>query len=380
MAGEHIIVAEESRFVQEVCKAVLEEHGYKITCSSNGLAAVNCPEIVGVNLLIIDATMPGWDGFVTAKTVRQTPEITSTPILLLVDESDVTNRESISMRGADAYLLKPFTPAQLVRKVSDLLEEHSTALQARERLAEVAQERITKLAEEQVQRVVEKRTQIIVERMIQHVIEAIDDKARREVDAKVTQLSAEKEQALIKQTVTEVARSMIDKQAEQRVIEAIESQLNDRLEKAARRAADAVVPAVARERVKDQIQSLLQREVQVRVQQAADNLVPDVSHKLIATVDTLAQKVVPKVARDMLPELAERQVQLLSSKTIPQQIDLQVRTQVTHQMSNQLQPQLMKATRQLWLRVILMNIVAFGAVAALIVWWFYKTNTPFPWQ
>lgn len=380
MAGEHIFVAEESRFIQEVCRAILEEHGLRVSCASNGLATVNCPEITGVDLLIVDAAMPGWDGFVTTRTVRQTPDITDTPILLLVDEAMLSERESFTLRGANAYLLKPFTPAQLLRKVTELLEERRIAALARERLAEVAEAHIRHLAEEQVQRAVEKKTQIIIERMIQHVIEAIDDKARREVDARVTQLSAEKEQALIRQTVTEVARSMIDKQAEERVGAAIDAQLSERLEKAVRRAADAVVPSVVRERIKDSLQSVLQREVQVRVQQAAEELVPDVSHRLIATVDTLAQKVVPKVAREMLPELAERQVSLLTSKTMPQQIDLQVRQQISHQMSHQLQPQLAQATRQLWLRVLLLNIVAFGVLAAVIVWWFFKTNTPFPWQ
>lgn len=192
MGGEHIFVAEESRFVQDVCRAILEEHGFRVTCASNGLAAVNCPEISNVDLLIVDAGMPGWDGFVTSKTVRQTPEITSMPILLLVGEHEITAQESVSLRGANAYLMKPFTPAQLVRRVTDLLSEHAIAQEAQRRLTEVADEQIRALAEEQVTRVVEKKTQIIVERMIQRVIEAIDDKAKREVDAKVTALSAER--------------------------------------------------------------------------------------------------------------------------------------------------------------------------------------------
>jgi DNA-binding response OmpR family regulator len=380
MAGEHIFVTEESRFIQEVCRSILEEHGFCVTCASNGLAAVNCPEIGDVDLFVVDDAMPGWDGFVTTKTVRQTLEITTTPVLLLIGEGDVSDRESVKLRGADGHLLKPFTPAQLLRKVTELLEEHRIEEEAQQRLSEVAGDRINQLAEEEVQTVIEKRTQIIVERMVQQVIETIDDRARREVDAKVNTLGAEREQELVRMTVTEVAHSMIDKQAEERVGEAIESQLTDRLEKAARRAADAVVPGIARERIRESLQSILDREVKIRVQQAVESLVPDASHKLVTAVDTLAQKIVPKVARDLIPELAERQIGLLSSKTIPQQIENQVRTQVSHHMREQIQPQVASATRKLWVRVIVFNSLVFAGIVAMLLWWFAKSGIPMPWE
>jgi hypothetical protein len=49
-------------------------------------------------------------------------------------------------------------------------------------------------------------------------------------------------------------------------------------------------------------------------------------------------------------------------------------------MRQEIHPQINRATRDLWLRVLLANIALFGISISLIIWCFYKAGIPFPWE
>ena len=82
--------------------------------------------------------------------------------------------------------MKPFEPKALALKVLALLEEQRIYQKSRKFLEEAADKFMEKIAEDHIQAAVEKKTQIIVERAIQNVITMIDQRARKEADAKVS--------------------------------------------------------------------------------------------------------------------------------------------------------------------------------------------------
>ncbi|MCX7016324.1 MAG: response regulator, partial [Candidatus Sumerlaeota bacterium] len=217
MAGETILVIDDSAAVQDVTTRVLEEDGYRVSAASNGVAALAYPDIASVDLAIVDSDMDGFDGPDTIKALRAAHETFHLPVLLLVPESRREQRASQSLHGAQGYLLKPFEAGALKRKVATLLEERKIDQQARLYLQTAADRVMEAIAQEHVQAAIEKRTQIIAERMIQNLVALVDQHARREVEAKVTSLSAEKEQELVRLTVNEVAQSMVEKLAERKV-------------------------------------------------------------------------------------------------------------------------------------------------------------------
>jgi len=84
MAGEKIVIVDDSAAVQEIVKTVLTEEGYKVAVASNGLAALTYPELQDVDLLIIDSEMEGIYGFEATKVIKTDAETHTIPILLLI--------------------------------------------------------------------------------------------------------------------------------------------------------------------------------------------------------------------------------------------------------------------------------------------------------
>jgi CheY-like chemotaxis protein len=304
MAGEKVLLIEDSVGVQEITKAVMEEHGFRVTVSGNGLAALTHPQLNEFDLLLIDAHMNGMDGFDTTRLVKTDAETFSIPVLLLVDKDKAEDGGNQTLRGANGFLVKPFTPQGLLLKVQEILEEQRLKKKSEEYLIQIADRHMQELAEQKIQQAVEKKIQIIVERAIQSIVSIIDQRARTEVEARVTSLTAEKEQELVRMTVQEVARSMVEKLAEKKVAEAMESILLDQTEKTVRRAADAMLPQMVRERLKESIENALPREIQARVQKAAEGAAREISENIVQIITQQAQKILPVVAKEKMPEMA----------------------------------------------------------------------------
>lgn len=336
MAGELVLVVDDSSAVQDLVKRILEGEGYRVVSASNGVAALAYPDIAKVNLAIVDAEMDGFDGAETSKFLRAAEETHRLPILLLVPESQQERRASQSLHGANGYLLKPFEPGSLKRKVAALLDERKIEDQSRAYLQEAADRAMKALAEQHVQAAIEKRTQIIVERSVQNVVAMVDQHARREVEARVTALSAEKEQELVRLTVHEVAQSMVEKLAERKVTDAMTQILAEQTERAVKRTAQSVLPGLIRERIREAMDATLMREIQTHVQKAAEGMVPDISAKIVQMVEGVAQQSVPKVARERVPDILERQARVMTEEKIPQL----VRELAGHELAEQVRVQL----------------------------------------
>lgn len=374
MAGEKIVIVDDSAAVQEIIKSVLTEEGYKVTVASNGLAALTYPSLQDVDLLIIDSDMEGIDGFEATRVVKTDAETHTIPVLLLIPEEQAETRGAQSLQGANNYLLKPFEPKALALKVRALLEEQRIYEKSRKFLEEAADKFMEKIAENHIQAAVEKKTQIIVERAIQNVITMIDQRARKEADAKVTSLTAEKEQELVKATVHEVARSMVEKLAERKVSEAVDAVLNEQTERAVKRTAEHMLPSLVRDRIKDSMEHTLPREVQARVQKAAEQLVPEVSNKIVAMIDGIAQKVIPRVAKDRVPELIEKNIASITSKSVPRMVQELTRKEIDDQFQVRINPTINEAVKKIRARVNVINliiliIVLLGIVGNLWLSW-----------
>ncbi len=367
MAGEKIVVVDDSAAVQEIIKTVLTEEGYKVAVASNGLAALTYPELQDVDLLIIDSDMEGIDGFEATKVIKTDAETHTIPILLLIPEEQAESRAAQSLRGANNYLLKPFEPKALALKVHALLEEQRIYEKSRKFLEEAADKFMEKIAEDHIQAAVEKKTQIIVERAIQNVITMIDQRARKEADAKVTSLTAEKEQELVKATVHEVARSMVEKLAERKVGEAVEAVLGEQTERAVKRAAEHMLPSLVRDRIKESMEHTLPREVQARVQKAAEQLVPEVSNKIVTMIDGIAQKVIPRAAKERVPELVEKHIATVTSKNVPRMVQDLTRREIDDQFQARINPTINEAVKKIRARVNVINLIILVVVLLGIV-------------
>lgn len=375
MKNKNILVVDDSAAVQEMCRKVLAEGGHNVAVASNGVAALTYPELDKVDLIIIDTHLRDVSGVDTTRQIKTDGELCEKAILLLVPEEKASQNESVELMGANAWLMKPFDPASLLIKVNTILEEQDIERQAREHLRRAAERTMTRMAEEHIRQAVEEKTQIMVERAVQQVVSQVDRKARGEVDLKITNLTTEKEQELVKSTVQEVARSTIDKLAEKRVVEAMERILHAETEKTVKRTADEFFPSLIRERINESIEIMLPKEVTRRVQKEAEDMVPDVSQRLVAIINSAAERVVPKMSREIVQQQAESIVSTSLDKNLPALVKLQVAEEVDRLVSQRMEPHLREHAARLrrritWLLGLFILVVGLCAAAIAIEYYF----------
>ena len=154
MPGESILVIEDSPAERDIAQSILREAGYQTITAANAAAALTYPEVQDVNLIVMDATLDGVSGYETTRMLRQQAETHPIPILMLIPEDSVTEREDLSAGGANGFLLKPYDSRSLVHKVGRILEEQHLEDLARQYLSDTADELMRNLADQQIKEAV----------------------------------------------------------------------------------------------------------------------------------------------------------------------------------------------------------------------------------
>jgi len=114
-----ILVAEDQADIRDLLALYLRNAGYEVTAVADGREALACQTEQARDLLILDLMMPGLDGLEVCKALRA--KGSATPILMLTAKSTELDRVLGLELGADDYLTKPFSLAELLARVKALL-------------------------------------------------------------------------------------------------------------------------------------------------------------------------------------------------------------------------------------------------------------------
>ena len=114
-----VLVAEDQTDIRELLALHLRQAGYEVTAVADGEAALASQREGGHDLLILDLMMPRLDGLEVCKALRAQGR--TTPILMLTAKSTELDRVLGLELGADDYLTKPFSLAELLARVKALL-------------------------------------------------------------------------------------------------------------------------------------------------------------------------------------------------------------------------------------------------------------------
>ena len=113
-----ILVVEDERKAAEYLQKGLGESGYQVEVALDGLDARHLIEEERFDLVILDVMLPGMDGWQLIKLIRRHGD---TPVLFLTARDSVEDRVKGLELGADDYLVKPFSYAELLARVRSLL-------------------------------------------------------------------------------------------------------------------------------------------------------------------------------------------------------------------------------------------------------------------
>jgi two-component system, chemotaxis family, chemotaxis protein CheY len=120
-ASVRILIVDDSSLIRLYCRDVLERAGFEVDQAINGIEAMEKILAQAFNLLIVDVNMPKMDGFSFLRALRaDTNEAASLPALVITTEAGQQDREDARAAGANYFLIKPVSEADLVRHVAAL--------------------------------------------------------------------------------------------------------------------------------------------------------------------------------------------------------------------------------------------------------------------
>lgn len=117
-----ILVIDDDNAINELIKINLELQGYEVVQAFNGIEGFAKAKQEDPSLIILDVMMPEVDGFTVAQRIRQCPEISETPIIMLTALSQLNDKVNGFNLGVDDYLTKPFEIDELIVRVRALLK------------------------------------------------------------------------------------------------------------------------------------------------------------------------------------------------------------------------------------------------------------------
>lgn len=151
-APRAILVVDDEQAIVRILHLRLVTAGYTVRTASGGEEALTLLSAEPVDLVILDVTMPGMDGFATLRQIRRTSRV---PVIMLTGWTRATEKVQALRDGADDYLTKPFNPDELVARVAAVLRRaggEATGVAAVLRYGEVtldlAQRRVLRAGEE----------------------------------------------------------------------------------------------------------------------------------------------------------------------------------------------------------------------------------------
>ena len=112
-----LVVDDEKELLQLVATYLLNE-SYEVLKASDGYEALHLLETESIDLVILDIMMEGTDGFELCKRIRATSSI---PVVMLTAKSSEEDRIRGLKLGADDYVVKPFSPRELMARVEAVL-------------------------------------------------------------------------------------------------------------------------------------------------------------------------------------------------------------------------------------------------------------------
>jgi len=120
----HVLVVDDDRELRALVGKYLAEHGFRVTQAANGREMMNAIEAGRFDLVVLDLMMPGESGLVLCQKLR---EQNGPPVIILTAMGSEVDRVIGLEIGADDYVVKPFSPRELVARIKAVLRRAAKA-------------------------------------------------------------------------------------------------------------------------------------------------------------------------------------------------------------------------------------------------------------
>jgi len=117
-----ILVAEDEKDIRDLLSFTLQFAGHTVITVTNGEEAWQAAPSVMPDLILMDVRMPRMTGYEACQRIKADPQTAHIPVVFLSAKGQEAEIQQGLQAGASEYLLKPFAPDELTRRVAELLE------------------------------------------------------------------------------------------------------------------------------------------------------------------------------------------------------------------------------------------------------------------
>jgi CheY-like chemotaxis protein len=121
MMGTRLLLADDSITIQKVVGIIFANEDYDLTVVDNGVSALEKASELVPDVMLVDALMPGRNGYEVCQEVRADARLAHIPLLLMTGAFEPFDEEKSQQCGADDFISKPFESQHLVDKVKKLI-------------------------------------------------------------------------------------------------------------------------------------------------------------------------------------------------------------------------------------------------------------------
>lgn len=112
-----VCTVDDSQSIRDMMSYTLKEAGFNVLEAEDGQKALQVLDNNQADLVITDLNMPNMDGLTLIKSLREKPQYSGTPILMLTTESDAEKKAAGKAAGATGWIVKPFNPDNLINVI-----------------------------------------------------------------------------------------------------------------------------------------------------------------------------------------------------------------------------------------------------------------------
>jgi len=123
--SRRVLLIEDEPNIIEAIRFLLTRDGWQVETHSDGSDAVEVIQRAGPDLVILDVMLPGKSGMDILRDLRDVPALAKLPVLMLTARGQSRDRDMAEKAGVSRFMTKPFSNAEVLTAVRDLLAQAS---------------------------------------------------------------------------------------------------------------------------------------------------------------------------------------------------------------------------------------------------------------
>ena len=121
MQTKKILIADDNENIRDALTYLLEDEGFELVLAVDGADTIRKVRDLRPDVLFLDIMMPEINGYDVCRTIKNDPDLKGTYVIMLTAKGQVAEQERGREVGADEYIVKPFSPMEILAKVKHIL-------------------------------------------------------------------------------------------------------------------------------------------------------------------------------------------------------------------------------------------------------------------